>query len=245
MADDTIKHLPTVEGGPYSKLTKRQKLFVDEYLASRTAAAAYVAAGYKGLHPTEAAWSLLKKPSISDAVIERRRQLLDDVGIRQERVVSELAAIGFVDIRKLENEIGDVIPLHQLDAATAAAVRAVEIEDVSIGGRLGKRYKYQFYDKVKALDKLGQWMKLWESAHASINIDNRRVEINSSPDPRSEATLRAVNDLIESVRSLGAGTPVALPHPNGSVLPVAVRDASEGHGASVVVGEDSGDPDET
>jgi phage terminase small subunit len=242
---ETIKTLPVIDGGPYSKCTKRQRLFVDEYLASRTAASAYIAAGYKGENPTDAAWMLLKKPLIRDAITERRAQLLDDVGLRQERVLCETYAIATSDPRRLENELGEVVPLHLLDAKTAAAIKAVEIEDVSIGGRVGKRYKYQFWDKPRALDKLGQWMKLWESAHASINIDNRRVEVHSASDPRSEATLRAVNDLIGAVRALGEGLPAPKDDPNGSLLPAAVRDAPQGHGAPVVAGEDSGDPEPT
>lgn len=245
MTEETIKNLPVVDGGPYSKCTKRQRLFVDEYLASRTAAAAYLAAGYKGENPTDAAWMLLKKPSIQDAISERRQQLLDDVGLRQERVLLETYAIGTSDARRLENELGETIPLHKLDAKTAAAIKSVEIETVSIGGRTGTRYKYQFWDKPKALDKLGQWMKLWDSAHANIHIDNRRVEVHSSPDPRSEATLRAVNDLIGVVRSLGAHQPSAPIDSHGSLLPVAVRDAAEGYGAPVAAGEDSGDPEPT
>jgi phage terminase small subunit len=246
MADETAKNLPVIDGGPYSKLTKRQRLFVDEYLASRTAAAAYLAAGYKGEDATACAWQLLKKPSIADAVIERRRQLLDDIGIRQERVVAELYAIATSDVRKLENELGETIPPHRLDAKTAASIASVEIEDVSIGGRVGKRYKYRFWDKTKALDKLGAWMKLWESGHA-INIDNRKVEVHnsSSPDARSEATLLAINELIGQVRALGEAVSAPKAHPNGSLLPAPVRDEPKGHGTSVVDGEDQGSSEPT
>jgi phage terminase small subunit len=239
MTDETIKNLPVVQGGPYSQLTRRQRLFVDEYLASRTAAAAYVAAGYKGQDTTACAWQLLKKPLIADAVIERRRQLLDDVGIRQERVVTELAAIAFVDPRKLETELGETIPLHQLDSATAAAISGVEIEDVSIGGRIGKRYKYRFWDKPKALDKLGQWMKLWESAHVGINIDNRQVHV-TSPGSGGEAALRAIDELIGTIKQLGASAAATQAYKDGSLLPAPVRDAPEGHGTSVADDEDQG-----
>lgn len=243
MTDETIKSLPVVEGGPYSQLTKRQRLFVDEYLASRTAAAAYIAAGYQGKDATACAWQLLKKPNIADAVIERRRQLLDDVGIRQERVILELAAIATSDPRKLVDGLGEVVPLHLLDPKTAASIASLEIEDVSIGGRVGKRYKYRFWDKPKALDKLGQWMKLWESAHVGINIDNRQVHVSTSPDGRSEATLRAVDELIGTIKSLGQVATAAQAYKNGSLLPAPVRDEPERHGAPLVDGEDQGSPE--
>jgi phage terminase small subunit len=244
MTDETIKNLPVAEGGPYSQLTKRQRLFVDEYLASRTAAAAYVAAGYKGQDATACAWQLLKKPMVADAVIERRRQLLDDVGIRQERVILELGAIATADPRKLVDGLGEIVPVHLLDAQTAAAISSIEIEDVSIGGRVGKRYKYRFWDKPKALDKLGQWMKLWESAHASINIDNRQVHV-TSPDGRSEATLRAVDELIGTIKSLGQSAAATQAYKDGSLLPIAICNESEGHGTSVVDDEDQGGPEST
>lgn len=242
MTDETIKTLPIIDGGPYSQLTKRQRLFVDEYLARRTAAAAYVAAGYKGEDATACAWQLLKKEKIADAVIERRRQLLDDIGVRQERVIAELYAIATSDVRKLEDELGETVPLHRLDAKTAASIASVEIEDVSIGGRVGKRYKYRFWDKTKALDRLGTFMKLWESGHG-INIDNRKVEVHnhgSSADPRNEATLRAIDELIGAVRALGEGSGTAPSNSHGPLLSAPLRDEPEGHGAPVADGEDQG-----
>lgn len=245
------KRLQIVEGGPYASCTPRERRFVDEYICNGLAAGpAMIAIGYKGKKPHAVGRQWLQRGRVSDACIERRHQLLDDLGVRSERVVRELFAIATLDPRKLvdttprEDEDGQPVmarlkPLHELDAATAAAISSIEVENISINGRVGTRYKYRFNDKTKALDRLGQFLDLWgSSSGTSINIDNRRVEVNQHVG--GTEALRAVNELIGRVAAIGAPSADAPPHQNGSLLPVEVRDVSPGHGASVATTKSKG-----
>lgn len=239
---ETSKLLPVEDGGPYSTCTRRQRRFVDEYIANgKTAAQAIRAIGYKGDNPTNAAWMMLKNPLVQDAIRERRKQLIDDVGVRQERVLTEMYAIATCDPRRIEDDEGRPIPLHKLDAATAAAISSVEIEDISSNGESGRRYKYKFHNKAPMLDKLGQFMKMWESNHTTnVNVDNRKVEVNASVNAGDSEALRRIDELVRTVKSLGAPKAATTFSEDGSVLPAEVCDVPNGRGTSMDDGTNQG-----
>jgi phage terminase small subunit len=221
----------------YDKLPRRMKRFVDQYVIGATGEAAIRAAGYKGLYPYQIAGKWLKKPFIKQAVEEATERHVNDVGVRQATVLKQMKSIATIDPRKLVDENGVQIPLHLLDDATAAAIQSVEIESVSSNGETGTRYKYKFWDKVKANDRLGQFVKLWEQRATNVNVDARSVTLNV--DRGSEDAIRALDDIGRQIAALGSGQAPALPNPHGSVLPAALCDGQEGRGTSVDDGADS------
>ena len=97
--------------------------------------------------------------------------------------------------------------------------------------------KDKFWDKVKANDRLGQFVKLWEQRATNVNVDARSVTLNV--DRGSEDAIRALDDIGRQIAALGSGQAPALPNPHGSVLPAALCDGQEGRGTSVDDGEDS------
>src|SRR5690606_29119368 len=156
---------------------------------------------------------------------------------RQERVMRELYWLATCDPRKLVNGDGVAIPLHELPEDIAACIAGVEVEQISYNGESGTRYKYKFWDKNKALDKLGQYLKLWEARATQVTVDARSVTLNTSDG--AEAVSGALR-LLEQVRSIAAGTAAAACDPDGSVLSAAVRDGPQGRGAPLDAGEDTG-----
>jgi hypothetical protein len=137
--------------------------------------------------------------------------------------------------------VGDRKALQDLDDATAAALAGVDVEEVSTGGRFGMRYKYKFWDKNKALDKLGQFRKLWDAKQQTVNVDARSVTNNTVNVGGVEA-VRSVADLGRAIATIGASQSLPLPDPNGSLLPAPVRAEPQGRGTPVDAGADSGSP---
>lgn len=228
----------TQEKTAYDRLPRRERRFIDAYVPGATGAEAIRTAGYKGLYAHVAAYRLLKRPDIQEAIAERELHYIAEMGVRAERIMRETIAIATVDPRKLEDENGKAIPLHLLPADVAAAIAAVEVENISIGGETGTRYKYKFWDKNKALDKLGQYLKLWDAKGPTVNVDARSVH-NTVHVGGSEA-IRSVADLGRVIATVGSSQSLPAPDQNGSVLRPALRDESPGHRASVDAGEDSG-----
>jgi hypothetical protein len=229
-----VEHIPD-ENSAYDRLSRRHRRFVDAYVAGATGAEAVRQAKCKTSHPRNLAYQLLQVPEIRAAIDERERQLVADIGVRHERVLRELYAIATADPRRFSDENGAAIPLHRLPPELAAAIAAVDVENISINGESGTRYKYKLWDKNKALDKLGQYLKLWDTKGPTVNVDARSVTNNTVHVGGGEA-IRSVADLGRAIAAIGTGQGVSSPDTNGSVLPAPVRAEPAGRGTSVDAG---------
>ena len=100
-----------------------------------------------------------KNPTIRAAIEQELAKRKASTLITQERVLTELARIAFFDPRRLLDDDGNPIPLHRLDADTAAVIGALEIEDIFEGRGDGRRpvgvvRKYKVADKMTAITNL-------------------------------------------------------------------------------------------
>lgn len=155
----------TKEAKDASALTEKQKRFCAEYLIDLNASAAYRRAGYVGSANTikAGAHQLLKKPRISAEVLLQQTKLQQKTGITQERVLAELAKLAFVDPRKFYDEQGNLIPVHLLDADTAATLAGMDVAEInSIDGPIGQTKKIKMADKKSALDSLARHLGMFQ-----------------------------------------------------------------------------------
>lgn len=105
---------------------QRREVFAAEYVKTGDRQAAAAAAGYS---PTGNAGAMqLQNPEVRQKVAELNKQKLEAAGITAQRVMQEIGRIAFLDIRRLYDENGDLIPIHKLDADTAAALASVDVE---------------------------------------------------------------------------------------------------------------------
>lgn len=92
--------------------------------------------------------------------------------VTQDMVVSELAALAFLDVRRLFDADGKPIPVFQLDAATARDIQALDVAtngNADVG--LGKVTKLRFADKLGALELLGKHLGMWKQGPIDITVD--------------------------------------------------------------------------
>jgi phage terminase small subunit len=81
--------------------------------------------------------------------------------ITPDRVLAEEARIAFADPRAVYDAAGEPKPPHCLDEDTARALAAVEVvESTTRSGETTVRYKYKFWDKRAALDRLARHLGL-------------------------------------------------------------------------------------
>ena len=78
-----------------SKLTEKQKRFIDEYLIDLNATQAATRAGYSAKTAYSMGQRLLKNVEIQKAVADRQNDLSERTEITQDQIVTELAKIGF------------------------------------------------------------------------------------------------------------------------------------------------------
>lgn len=146
----------------YEALTPKQRAFVDAYLASGNATQAYAAAGYKGRGTTARveAHRNLTKPNIQAALAERRAQLARANAVTPERVIAELALIGFSDLHDYVTWGPDGVILRASSELDATARRAVsEVSQTITQG--GGTIRFKIHHKVEALDRLARHLDLY------------------------------------------------------------------------------------
>lgn len=166
------------------KLTAKQERFVQEYLIDLNATKAAIRAGYSAKTAEQQGHQLLKKTSVAAAVSSSQKKTAARFEITKERIVEELAKIGFADIRKVVNwranvtamvedpDTGDqrmavtnevsLIGSEDIDDATAGAI--AEISQTDRGG-----LKVKLHDKKGALvdlaKMLGYMVEKTETTH--------------------------------------------------------------------------------
>ena len=149
------------------KFTARQEQFIVAYVAKRNATKAALDAGCPedSAHVQGSKW--LSKPKIS-AEIERRiaaidKRVLGRYEVTRERIVSELAKLGFsnmADYTAIDGDSGLVLDLSEVNRDQLGAIKEITSE-VYIEGRgedaqRVKRTNFKLYDKRAALMDLAK-----------------------------------------------------------------------------------------
>ena len=139
------------------KLNPKQAMFVSEFLIDGNATQAAKRSGYSERTATEQGYDLLRNPHIAEAVAAKQAKRLERNEVTADRVIAQLAAIAFLDVRKIFHDDGAMRPLSELDDDTAAAIAGIEIvKQFEDGEQVGTLHKIKIADKLVALDKLAR-----------------------------------------------------------------------------------------
>jgi phage terminase small subunit len=152
---------------------KLQK-FVKAYLETNNGTKAAIAAGYSVKTAGAAASRLLKNVKVKEMMAAPIAKAAAETEVTVARLVKELSRIAFLDIRKLFDSNGHLLPLDQLDDDTAAALAGVDIDDLYEG--FGQdREKVGVTKKVRTASKLDAIGKLLAHLGAAELGKNERV----------------------------------------------------------------------
>lgn len=153
-----------------SVLTPKQRMFVAEYLANGlNATKAALSAGYS----KDTAYSIgaenLSKPEIQKAIEKKQGPRLAKLEITAERVLNELALMGFANMRDYMavDEQGRLTEFDygEMTRDQAAAIQELTIDTTGGAGdgerKLVLRTKLKLAPKREALELLGRHLKLF------------------------------------------------------------------------------------
>lgn len=118
-----------------AKLTDKQRAFVAEYLIDLNATQAAIRAGYSVKTAEQQGYQLLQKTSVATKIAEAQAKRAERTEITQDRVLQELAKIGFSDIRKVV-KWGSRLVERPVDEDAEASEH---LEDQPHGGSLKRR----------------------------------------------------------------------------------------------------------
>jgi phage terminase small subunit len=151
---------------PGETLTDRQRVFCDEYLVDLNGTAAAKRAGYSAKTARVMAQQNLENPAVINQLAVLMKERSERTQVTADRVITEVARLGFSDLRKLFDDKGALLPIYQWPEDAAAAVSAVEVDELFEGFgenrvQVGYTKKVKLWDKGKALEMLGRHLKLW------------------------------------------------------------------------------------
>jgi phage terminase small subunit len=177
-------------------ITPIEEKFALAYVECGVAADAYMQTAERKCTRTNAtvrACELMKRPAVKARIEEIRRtreqQLHDKFLITKERILQELARIGFADIRKAVKWNGEVIPSEALDDDTAACI--AEITQTQHG------MKVKLHDKMRALDAMCKHLGMFtEKVEVTGKDGNPLVPENAS----SREMARAILDIFREAQ---------------------------------------------
>lgn len=176
-------------------MTPKQQRFVEEYLIDLNATQAAIRAGYAASGARTEGARLLADADIAAAVDQAMAERSMRTNITQDRVLRELARIGFVDIRKVvtwtngaagfdEQEAEDtgevrisianfvmLTPSDQIDPETAAAIS--EVSQTKDGA-----LKVKMHDKRGALVDIGRHLGMFKDRVEVTGKDGGAIEID-------------------------------------------------------------------
>lgn len=158
-----------------TRLAPKQQMFCDEYLIDLNATRAYKAA-YENCKTDEAAAvngsRLLRNAKVKAYIDERMKEREKRTEITQDKVLKELAKIGFADLKDyLEYRSSKVVVGYESDGTPivdygqivevidSKEVDTSVIQEVSISK--DGTFKFKLYDKQKALSDIGKHLGMF------------------------------------------------------------------------------------
>ena len=156
-------------------MTKKQKLFIEEYLIDLNATQAAIRAGYS----PETAGSIgnenLKKPEIRARIEKAMADRSKRTGVNADRVVMELAKIAFVNAVDVIDAQTATIKETALPEDTAA-IQSVKVKTF---GEDGLEREIKMMDKLKALELLGKHLGMFKDrVELSGGIETEKTKLD-------------------------------------------------------------------
>ena len=141
-------------------LSPKQRRFVDEYLVDLNATQAAIRAGYSAKTAKQIGSRLLTNVDIAAAIEQAMEARGTRTSVTADKVIKELARLGFSDMRRLMTWGPDGVRLlssDDLDDDDALAVAEVTETTTKDGGSI----KLKVHDKQAALVTLGRHLGLF------------------------------------------------------------------------------------
>lgn len=166
-----------------AKLTAKQSKFVDEYLVDLNATQAAIRAGYSEKTAYRIGADNLRKAQIAEAIQRRMGAREKRTEVTQDRVLMEMARLGFADLREAFTTTGHLKRPEEWPDALGAAIASVEVVvrpsgEYDADGRpeVEHVHKLKLWDKNSALEKIAKHLGMFaerpsEDAGRPIHIE--------------------------------------------------------------------------
>lgn len=174
------------------KLPQREQLFVASFIASGNSAEAARQAGYSHKTAKEKGCELVKRPRVAAAIAAAKKRIVTKFKVTGERIVEEMAVVGFSDVRHYSiDDDGYVVLAQGAPDSAMRAVKKIRRKMRIIGIETDTRplvreieTEFELWNKDVQLRNLGDYLKLFKE---------NRVDPDDADD---ELTTEQLNDRV-------------------------------------------------
>ncbi|OWK42177.1 terminase small subunit [Fimbriiglobus ruber] len=186
------------------ELTPKQEAFALKYVELGNASEAYRQSYDAENMLPKSVWEEASR-TLSDLKVAARIMELQELhqkrhAVTVDRVLKEYAKLAFLDIRKAFDETGNLIPIHELDDDTAAAISGIEVDKKvsKITDENGEPMVESYLHKIKLCDKKGALDSI--ARHLGMFVDKTEItgKDGSALAPNS-VSLTVTPDLVKSI----------------------------------------------
>ncbi|URH56990.1 terminase small subunit [Pseudomonas aeruginosa] len=194
-------------------LTKKQRLFVDEYLIDLNATQAAIRAGYSTRRATEIGYQLLQRPEVAQAIQAAMAERSKRTEVEADYVIRRLREIDEMDVLDILEEDGSFRSIRDWPRAWRQFLSGIEIAELFEGRGDDRRIagvlrKVKWPDKLRNLELLSRHVG---TESAALDLELKRLDV---------AKKRAELKLLESPDDEAPPTSVAV-----TIIDARVRDA--------------------
>lgn len=156
-------------------LTKKQKLFVEEYLIDLNATQAAIRAGYSPDSARQSGSDNMNNPYIRTHIDKAMAERSKRTGVNADRVVQELAKIAFINAVDVIDAKTATVKEDALPEDTAA-IQSVKVKTF---GEDGLEREIKMADKLKALEMLGRHLGMFkDKVELSGGLNNEMTKLD-------------------------------------------------------------------
>ncbi|EIU4983366.1 terminase small subunit [Pseudomonas aeruginosa] len=177
-------------------LTKKQRLFVDEYLIDLNATQAAIRAGYSTRRATEIGYQLLQRPEVAQAIQAAMAERSKRTEVEADYVIRRLREIDEMDVLDILEDDGSFRSIRDWPKAWRQFLSGIEIAELFEGRGDDRRIagvlrKVKWPDKLRNLELLSRHVGT-ESAALDLelkrlDVAKKRAELKLLENPEDEA----------------------------------------------------------
>ncbi|HCR1768206.1 TPA: terminase small subunit [Pseudomonas aeruginosa] len=194
-------------------LTKKQRLFVDEYLLDLNATQAAIRAGYSTRRAAEIGYQLLQRPEVAQAIQAAMAERSKRTEVEADYVIRRLREIDEMDVLDILEDDGSFRSIRDWPKAWRQFLSGIEIAELFEGRGDDRRIagvlrKVKWPDKLRNLELLSRHVG---TESAALDLELKRLDV---------AKKRAELKLLENPDDEAPPTSVAV-----TIIDARVRDA--------------------
>lgn len=160
-------------------LTKKQRLFVDEYLIDLNATQAAIRAGYSTRRATEIGYQLLQRPEVAQAIQAAMAERSKRTEVEADYVIRRLREIDEMDVLDILEDDGSFRSIREWPKVWRQFLSGIEIAELFEGRGDDRRIagvlrKVKWPDKLRNLELLSRHVG---TESAALDLELKRLDV--------------------------------------------------------------------